>query len=97
LDTTTIIVIIAVVAILVFLWPRVSAPRRVPTNLNPPGTEPGAGESAIPGNRASRADVTAQTDRPSGQRMPTNAAAGDGDVVDEAIDDIRSQNPNKSL
>lgn len=93
----TIVVIIVVAAILVFLWPRISARSRVPTNLNPPGTDAGSGDTVFPGNRASRADVTAQTDRPSGQRMPTNAGPGDGDVVEEAFDDIQSQNPNKSL
>jgi hypothetical protein len=95
MDFTTIIIIVAVVAILFFLWPRVSRRRNVPSNLNPPGVSD-EGFVVPPGDRMTRTDVTPQAERPAGQAFPS-ASTNEGDVVDEAMDDVRSQNPNKSL
>lgn len=97
MDVTTIIIIIVVAAILIFLWPRVAARRGGTTNLNPPAGTSGQGDTIVRTDRDARTDVTAQTDRPSGRPMPTNARDGDGDIVDETIDDVRSQNPDKSI
>lgn len=97
MDITTIIVIVVVAAILIFLWPRIGARRGGPTNLNPPASMSGQGQDVFPNEQVSRPTVTPQTDRPHGQEMPTNARAGDGDVVEDGMDDVRSQNPNKSL
>lgn len=96
MDTTTIIIIVAVAAILFFLWPRVSRRRTLPSNLNPPGVT-GEGNVVPPAGRPTRTDITPHTDRVAGQAFPSAGSAADGDDVEEALDDIQSQNPNKSL
>jgi hypothetical protein len=95
MDITTIVIIVVVAAILIFLWPRIGARRGGPTNLNPPANVPGQGQDIVSNDRDSRIGVTPQTDRPHGQPMPTNADSDD--IVDEAMDDVKSPNPNKSL
>lgn len=96
MDTSTIIIIIAVAAILFFLWPRVSRRRNLPSNVNPPGVT-GEGNIVPPSNRSTQSGVTPHTDRAAGQVFPTASRGSDLDEVEESLDDVQSQNPNKSL
>lgn len=97
MDTWTIVVIIAVAAALLFLWPRVSSRRGGPTNINPPAGTRTPADDVVPNAQTRRTEVTPHTDRPGAAVMPTDPQAGDEDVVDEALDDVQSQNPRKSL
>jgi hypothetical protein len=95
MDFWTIIIIIAVVAIAAFLWPRVSARRGGPTNINPPAGTRTPADDVVPGSGTRRTEVTPHTDRPASAGIPTTE--GDGDIVTEVEDDVRSQNPEKSI
>lgn len=95
MDFWTIILIIAVVAIGLFLWPRVSARRGGTTNINPPAGTRTPADDVVPGTGTRRTEVTPHTDRPAGTGIPTSG--GTADVVDEAVDDVRGQNPKKSI
>lgn len=97
MDWWTIIIIVAVAAIGLFLWPRVSSRRGGPTNINPPAGTRTPVDDVVPNTQTRRTEVTPHTDRPASATIPTDARAGDEDIVDEALDDVQSQNPKKSL
>lgn len=98
MDWSTIVIIVVVAAILLFLWPRVSGRQRgAPSNLNPPANQPGQGAGVFPNDRDARTEATPQTERPHGRAMPTTTDDDDGDMVDETIKDVQSQDPRKSI
>jgi Flp pilus assembly protein CpaB len=91
MDTTTIIVIIVIVVIALLAYLAMQRNRS-------------SGESTVvdedrtfAGSNDRRTVNIPQTDRPRGQTLPTNARPGDDDAAAEAIDDVKSQNPDKSL
>jgi Flp pilus assembly protein CpaB len=91
MDSTTIIIIIVIVVIALLAYLAMQRNRS-------------SGEGMVADEDRAFAEYNdrrtvniPQTDRPRGETMPTNARPGDNDVAAEAIDDVKSQNPDKSL
>lgn len=86
MDVTSIIVIVVILAIVLFMWPRIGGRRGSARPLNPPGNLP-----------ANRGGVFPNTRDPRGAEGPDV----DNDVVDdeaeEAEEDVQSQNPRRSI